>query len=111
MRWLVLRRIGPLLAILSIVSALGSAVYIRRDELDIEVWHSFERRGEGQRQKELRKSDRVVDSAFNQARLGAHATATQILVEWLKSRNNSPEDFHWLCMRTATWNDPVICDG
>ncbi len=111
MPWLVLRRIGPLFALLSIVSALGGAVYIRRDELGIEVWHSFERREERQRQKELRKSDRVVDSAFNQARLGAHANATQILVEWLKFRNNSPEDYHWLCMRKATRNDPVICNG
>ena len=79
------------------------AVYIRRDEPGIEVWHSPERRNERQRQKELEKSDGVVDSGFHQARLGAHAHAhaTKILVEWLKSRNNSPEDYHWVCMRTA----------
>ena len=106
MPWLVLRMIGPLFAILSIVSALGGAVYIRRDELGIEVWHSPERCEERQRQEELKKSDRVVDSAFNQARLGAHGKATQILVDWLKSRNNDPEDYQWLCLRTAKWNDP-----
>ena len=106
MPWLVLRRIGPLVAILSIVSALGGAVYIRRDELGIEVWHSPERRKERQRQEELKKSDDVVDLAFNQARLGAHANATKILPARHKSRNHTPDDYHWLCLRTASWSDP-----
>jgi hypothetical protein len=106
MPWLMLRLIGPLFAILSIVSTLGGAVYIRRDELGIEVWHSPERREERQHREELKKNDRVVDSAFNQARLGAHANATKILVDWLKSRGNRPEDYHWLCTRTANWSDP-----
>jgi hypothetical protein len=84
---------------------LGGAVYTRRHELGIEAWHSPERRAERQRREELKKNEQVVDLAFNQARLGAHANASKILVEWLTSRGNNPEDFHWLCMRLASWSD------
>jgi hypothetical protein len=106
MPWMILRLIGPLFAILSIISMLGGAVYTRRHELGIEAWHSPERREERERREELKKNEQVVDLAFNQARLGAHANATRILVEWLKSRGNSPEDYHWICMRLASWSDP-----
>jgi hypothetical protein len=105
MPWMILRMIGPLFAILSIISMLGGAVYARRHELGIEAWHSPERREERERREDLKKNEQVVDLAFNQTRLGAHANATKILVEWLKSRGNSPEDFRWLCMRLASWSD------
>ncbi len=102
---MILRLLGPLFAILSIISMLGGAVYTRRDELGIEAWHSPERREERQRREALKKNEQVIDLAFNQARLGAHVNATKILIEWLKSRGSSPEDFHWLCMRLASWGD------
>jgi hypothetical protein len=28
------------------------------------------------------------------------------LADWLKSRDDTPEDYRWLCERTATWDDP-----
>jgi hypothetical protein len=106
MPWLMLKLVGPLFAILSIISALAGAVYIRRHELGIEVWHSPERREEQQRREEMKKSEQIVDAAYNQARLGAHAKATKILGDWLKSRGENPEDYHWLCLRMASWKDP-----
>jgi hypothetical protein len=106
MPWLMLKLIGPLFAILSIVSALGGAVYIRRHELGIEVWHSPERREERQRHEEMKKNEQIIDAAYNQARLGAHANATKILVDWLKLRGNNPQDYHWLCLRMASWKHP-----
>jgi hypothetical protein len=106
MPWLMLQLIGPLFAILSIISTLGGAVYTRRHELGIEVWHSPERHEERVRREEDKKNEQVVDAAYNQARLGAHAKATNILVDWLKARGNRPEDYHWLCVRTASWGDP-----
>jgi hypothetical protein len=105
MPWMILRLIEPLFAILSIISMLGGAVYTRRHELGIEAWHSPERREERRLREDLKKNEQVVDLAFNQARLGAHAKATKILIEWLKSCHDSPEDYHWLCLRLASWSD------
>ncbi len=103
--WLVLRLVGLLFAILSVVSTLAGAIYTQRHELGIEVWHSPERREERLRREVLKRNEHVVDAAYNQARLGAHANATGILVDWLRSRGNDPEDYHWLCMRLANWGD------
>ncbi|MFI4891148.1 MAG: hypothetical protein ACHQIL_11515, partial [Steroidobacterales bacterium] len=105
MPWLVLRLVGLMFAILSIVSTLAGAIYARRHELGIEVWHSPERREERLRREVIKKNEHVVDAAYNQARIGAHGNATRILVDWLQSRGNEPEDYHWLCMRLASWKD------
>ena len=100
-----LRLLGPLFVILSVVSLLAGAIYTRRDHLGVEVWRSPERREERQRQEEDRGIDRIVDLAYNQARLGAHAVASGILKDWLASRGNRPEDYRLLCGRLAKWND------
>jgi hypothetical protein len=72
---------------------LGGAVYTRWDEPGIEAWHNPERRKERQRREELEKNDQDIELAFNQERLASHTNATKMLIEWLKSRGNSPEFF------------------
>jgi hypothetical protein len=57
------------------------------------------------RREVLKQSQRTIDAAYEQVRIGAHANALEILQEWLKSRGNSPEDYRWLCERVATWPD------
>jgi hypothetical protein len=105
MPWLVLQFLGPLFAILSGVSGLAGVLYLRRDELGIEVWHSPERQAARRALEEERQHARVLDAAFTQARLGAFAAATTILTDWLGSRNHAPEDYRWLCARLDAWPD------
>ena len=103
--WPVVALLGPLFAILSVVSVLAGALYIRRDELGLEVWHSPEHQTAREAREAARQHARVLDAAFTQARLRAFAAAMQILTDWLASRNHSPDDYRWLCSRLETWTD------
>jgi hypothetical protein len=111
MPWLILKLVGPLFAILSLFSALAGMLYVRRDQLGIEVWHSPEREAEHRAREQRREDDRMLDAAFTQARLGARAAATKILSDWLQSRGNRPEDYRWLCDRLESWPDAGYLRG
>ncbi len=103
--WLVLRLVVLLYAILSVMSLLAGALYERRDALGLEVWHSPERHAERSRLELLKSSQRIVDSAYAQVRLGAHTAAAKILDEWLAGRGHALEDYQWLCERLTGWAD------
>jgi hypothetical protein len=91
--------------ILSIFSVLGGALYVRRHELGVEAWNSPERTAGIERARELRQSDNDVAEAYGQMRAGSHIAAWQQLQSWLTARGNDPEDYRWLCGRTASWED------
>ena len=44
--------------------------------------------------------------AYGLMRAGAHIKSFGMLEEWLKGRGYTPEDYRWLCERTASWDDP-----
>lgn len=104
--WLPLQTVIGLFAVLSVFSVLGGALYQRRDALGLEAWHSPERTAQRLRNQELRQSERAVDDAYGQIRVGAHTNAWQMLQTWLRSRGDAPEDYRWLCERVTTWSDP-----
>jgi len=93
-------------ALLSVFSFLGGALYERRDELGIETWVSPERTEARQNKEDLRQHDKLVLDAYGLMRAGSHVKSWQVLADWLKSRGDAPEDYHWLCERTVTWDDP-----
>jgi hypothetical protein len=93
-------------AVLSVFSFLGGAIYERRHELNLETWVSPERTAALATQQTLRENDRHVHEAYGLMRVGAHVKSFGMLEEWLKSRGNTPEDYRWLCERTASWDDP-----
>jgi hypothetical protein len=92
-------------AVLSVFSFLGGALYERRHELNLETWVSPERTAALQTQQTLRENDQLVHEAYGLMRAGAHIKSFRMLEEWLKGRGYTPEDYRWLCERTASWDD------
>jgi hypothetical protein len=103
--WLPVELAIVMFAILSIFSVLGGAAYERRDQLGIEAWHTPERKAERLRREELKQSERTIDGAYEQSRIGAHGEAWKILLGWLASRGNRIEDYRWLSERLGVWAD------
>jgi len=93
-------------AVLSVFSALGGALYERRDALGLEAWRSPERTAERVRMADLKASDAAVTEAYGLMRVGSHVKAWDLLQGWLASRGHSIADYHWLCDRLRTWSDP-----
>jgi hypothetical protein len=93
-------------AVLSVFSFLGGALYERRHELNLETWVSPERTAALETQQTLRENDQLVHEAYGLMRAGSHVKSFRMLEEWLKGRGYTPEDYRWLCERTASWDDP-----
>jgi hypothetical protein len=93
-------------AVLSVFSFLGGALYERRHELNLETWASPERTEDLRSKEETRQNEKHVLDAYGLMRAGAHVKSWAVLTDWLKSRGFLPEDYHWLCERTASWDDP-----
>jgi hypothetical protein len=93
-------------AVLSVFSFLGGALYERRHELNLETWASPERTEELRSKEETRRNDKHVLDAYGLMRAGSHVKSWQVLADLLKSRGFLPEDYRWLCERTASWDDP-----
>jgi hypothetical protein len=104
--WLPVQIAIYMFCILSIFSALGGALYERRDELGLETWASPERTEELRNAQDLRHSEKEVMDAYGQMRAGSHIDAWQRLQSWLTARGNAPDDYRWLCGRVAAWGDP-----
>jgi hypothetical protein len=104
--WLPIQLSVDMFAILSVFSLLAGALYERRHELNLETWVSPERTAELKSKEEQREHDKKVFEAYGLMRAGSHIKSWQLLEDWLISRGNSPEDYSWLCERTATWDDP-----
>jgi hypothetical protein len=93
-------------AVLSVFSFLAGCVYERRHELNLETWVSPEKTKTLQDQQAQREHDKVVLDAYGLMRANNHIKCWQTLVDWLQNRGNTPEDYAWLCERTASWDDP-----
>lgn len=104
--WLPVEIAVGMFAVLSVFSFLGGALYERRHELNLETWVSPERTAALETQQTLRENDRLVHEAYGLMRAGAHIKSFRMLEEWLKGRGYTPEDYRWLCERTASWDDP-----
>lgn len=92
-------------ATLSVFSFLGGVVYERRHELGLEIWVSPERTQARADKEELRRHDAMVHDAYGLMRADSHLKCWQTLTDWLKARGSSPEDYRFLCERTASWDD------
>lgn len=104
--WLPVELVIGMFAVLSVFSFLGGALYERRHELNIETWVSPERSAALEEKQTQRESDKLVHEAYGLMRAASHIKSFQMLEEWLKSRGNTPDDYHWLCERTVSWDDP-----
>ncbi len=104
--WLAAQLTATLFAILSIFSALGGALYERRDELGLETWASPERTEALRRKDELRQSETLVTEAYGLARARSHSQSWSLLQQWLSARGYLAEDYRWLLDHVASWDDP-----
>jgi hypothetical protein len=104
--WLPVQITIFMFCILSVFSVLGGALYERRHELGLDTHVSPERTEERKVAKVLRQSENYIAEAYGQMRAGSHVKSYQMLNDWLERRGNSPVDYHWLCTRVATWDDP-----
>ena len=104
--WLAVQIAIFMFCVLSVFSALGGALYERRHELGLETWASPERVEERREAVDLRRSEHAVTEAYGQMRAGSHVQAWQTLQLWLAARGHAPDDYRWLCERTAAWGDP-----
>jgi hypothetical protein len=91
--------------ILSVFSALGGALYERRNELGLETRRSPEQTEELARQAEERESHARVTEAYGHMRAGSHTKAWAQLQDWLGSRGHAIADYHWLCGHIVHWHD------
>jgi hypothetical protein len=57
------------------------------------------------KKSELRDDSAMLWDAHGSMRCGNHARSWRVLSEWLRSRGDQPEDYHWLSARTAKWED------
>jgi len=103
--WLPFRLGLTMFAILSVFSALGGALYERRHELGLEVWHSPERTAHKEAQLDERQSDRIVTEVYGLVRVGEHIKAWKMLHEWVTSRGSALADYRWLLPRVTAWPD------
>jgi hypothetical protein len=103
--WLPLQIAIFMFCILSVFSVLGGALYERRHELGLETYHSPERTEERVRAQERRQSEHELAEAYGKVRAGSHTAAWQQLQTWLTAHGNSPENYHWICERVASWGD------
>ena len=103
--WLPLELALVLFAVLSLFCLLAGSLYERRHELELETWHSPERKAERARTQEHRDDQRVVDAAYAKVRAGAHTEAWALLQTWLVAQGHTPESYDWLCDRVAVWSD------
>src|SRR3974390_1151964 len=101
--WTPLEIAACLFAILSVFSFLAGVLYERRDELGLETWTSPEQSKAKQRKQDLRRDEKIVLEAYGLMRAGSHVKSWQVLIDWLKSGGNGPEDYRWLCERVGTW--------
>jgi hypothetical protein len=104
--WTPLEIPACMFAILSVFSFLGGVLYERRDELGLETWVSPERTEAKKQRQALRQDETLVLEAYGLMRAGSHVKSWQVLVDWLKSKGNEPDDYRWLCERAASWDDP-----
>ncbi len=93
-------------AVLSVFSFLGGAIYERRDALDVVTWASPERTADRMSNEQRREHEAMVLEAYGSMRSNNHIRSWQLMSDWLKSRDDQPEDYAWLCERTANWDDP-----
>lgn len=104
--WLPVEVVIGMFAVLSVFSFLGGTIYERRHELNLETWVSPERTAALEDKQSQRESDKLVHEAYGLMRASSHIKSFQMLEDWLKSRDNNPEDYRWLCERTESWDDP-----
>jgi hypothetical protein len=93
-------------AVLSVFSFLGGCIYERRHELNLDTWVSPERSKALEDKTARREDEKLVLDAYGLMRADQHIKGWQMLLDWLQSRGNAPEDYRWLCERTASWDDP-----
>lgn len=104
--WLSVEIAIGMFAVLSIFSFLGGTLFERRHELGLDTWASPEQTLDLRRQEERKQDDLIVMQAYGLMRASSHIKCWQTLNTWLTSRGNAPEDYHWLCERVASWDDP-----
>jgi hypothetical protein len=104
--WLPIDLAFGLFTVLSVFSFLSGAIYERRNELDVETWASPERSADLKDKEQRREHEAVLLDAYGAMRANNHIRSWQLMADWLKSRGDQPEDYAWLCERTASWDDP-----
>lgn len=55
---------------------------------------------------ERREDEAVVTDAYGSMRASNHVRSWKVLIDWLKSCGEQPEDYAWLSSRIVTWDDP-----
>jgi hypothetical protein len=103
--WLPVELTIAMFAVLSVFSALGGALYERRDDLGLEAWHSPERKADRERQEQRVTDQAAVTTAYGLLRVGAHVKAWETLQTWLTSRGHEPAEYRWLCDAVSSWPD------
>lgn len=104
--WLPINFALWMFAVLSVFSFLAGAIYERRDALGVATWASPERTADLKAKEQRREHESMVLEAYGSMRANNHIRSWQLMADWLKSRGDQPEDYAWLCERTASWDDP-----
>jgi hypothetical protein len=89
----VFRSRAAMFGLLSVFRFLPGSLFEGRSESDGKAWAS------------RREDEAVVNDAYGSMRASNPVRSWKVLVDWLKSRGDQPEDYAWLCTRIASWDD------
>jgi hypothetical protein len=98
------------LLLFMLASALGGALYERRDVLGLEVWESPERREDRATRSTARERDREVDQIYALVRARELPAAFARVDAVLGPAPVDPDAYRWLRDRAASWDDQRIAD-
>lgn len=93
----VFRSRAAMFALLAVFRLVPGAIFERRGESDEKTWAS---------RRERQEDEAVINDAYGSMRASNHVRSWKVLVDWIKSRGEQPEDYAWLCARVASWHDP-----
>ena len=94
-------------AVLTVFSTLGGALFMRRLEIGHEPIVSPERSKENEDREHSRRLSAMLDDLYTQTRIKKHELALNILGQWLAQTDNRyiVSDADTISARVAAWND------
>ncbi len=104
--WLILQTLLNQFAVLSLFSVLAGALYERRHELGLDVWHAPELDAERANREILKADEQTVMDAYGLARAKRHTESWAALQALLTAREHQPATYEWLSERVASWHEP-----
>ena len=95
---------------LSVAAALGTSLYVRRNELGLEAWEAPERAATRAAREAERERDAFATEIYGLLRARRGPTAWRHAGEWLARGGRDPDQYRWLRDRALLWGESTFAD-